>query len=98
MGALGLYKKEVEAGGDPRGQYNVGRMHELGLGVEQSDEAAAGWYRRAADQGSLGAQYKMAFMHLHGNGVEQSDEEAAKWFRKAADQGSADAQFILGSF
>ena len=98
MAALDLYRKEVEANGDSRGLYNVGRMYEIGLGVKKSDEEAAKWYRRAAEQGSVGAQHKMGFMYLHGNGVEQSDEAAAKWFRRVADQGDADAQFILGSF
>lgn len=96
MEALDLYRKEVEANGEPRGQYNVGRMYELGLGVEKSDEEAVKWFRMAADQGDADAQHKMGFKYLYGNGVEWSDDEAVKWFRKAAEQGDWVAQLELG--
>ena len=97
MAALDLYRKEVEANGDPCGQYDVGRMYEIGLGVEKSDEAAAKWFRRAAEQGDSSAQFKLGWAYEEGWGVEQSGEEAVKWYKLAAEQGDLDSQLSLGS-
>ena len=55
--------------------------------VAASDQDAAQWYRKAAEQGHAEAQYNLAVRFLSGRGVARSDEEAFRWFRKAADQG-----------
>jgi hypothetical protein len=57
--------------------------------VAQSDEEAARWSRKAADQGHAQAQYNLGSMFYEGRGVAQSDVEAAWWYRKASDQGDA---------
>ena len=38
-------------GGDAKAQFALGLMHENGEGVEADAAAAAGWYRRSAEQG-----------------------------------------------
>ena len=71
-------------------------MYEKGDGVERSDEKAAEWYLKAAEQGLASAQCKLGVMYEDGTGVEQSDEKAVEWVLKAAEQGNADAQCNLG--
>ena len=56
---------------------------------------AAGWYRRAAEQGLAEAQHNLAMCYAEGRGVQQDDEEAVVWSRRAAEQGDALAQFSL---
>ena len=63
---------------------------------EQLYEDAAGWYRKAANQGLADAQCHLGVMYAQGRGVPQDDEEAVKWYRMAADQGDASAQESLG--
>jgi hypothetical protein len=57
---------------------------------------AAGWYRKAADQGSVPAQIHLADFYRDGRGVARDMAQAALWYRKAADQGDAGAQGALG--
>ena len=82
--------------GDTNAQYHLGWMYEYGKGVEQNDEEAATWYRKAAQQRHTEAQYNLGVMYQYGSGVEQNNEEAVKWFQKAAEQGHAAAQYNLG--
>ena len=55
--------------GDARAQYNLGVHYEFGHGVEQDDDIAALWYRKAAEQGDSGAQHNLACLYLAGRGV-----------------------------
>jgi hypothetical protein len=45
---------------------------------------AAEWYRKAADQGDVGAQATMGTLYSMGQGVEQSYAEAYYWLDLAA--------------
>ena len=63
--------------------------------MEKDVSAAAGWYRKAARQGSRVAACSLGYLYETGEGVNQSWEEAVKLYRQAADQGSAQAQFNL---
>jgi eukaryotic-like serine/threonine-protein kinase len=88
----------LAAGGDKDAQFAVGYFYDQGLGVEKSDQQAAIWYRKAAEQGHRSAQFTLATMYEYGSGVQQSDEEAFNWYKKAADQDDAEAQNALGVF
>ena len=71
-------------------------MHVRGQGVEQSEERAIEWWRRAAKQGHDQAQFNVGFRYWRGSGgLEQSDALAMDWWRKAAAQGHADARVYL---
>ena len=61
-------------------------------------EAAAEFFRKAAERGNVNAQCNLGICYDKGIGVEQDSVEAAKWFRKAAEQGDAEAQCNLGRF
>lgn len=61
--------KELADLGDADSQYNIGYLFDAGLGVTESKETAAQWYRRAAAQGHPLAQYNLAAMFVNGSGV-----------------------------
>ena len=82
--------------GDAEAQFCMGVRYTNGRGVEQDDEEAVKWYRKAAEQGNASAQCNLGWCYDNGEGVEQDYEEAAKWYRKAAEQGNASAQYNLG--
>jgi TPR repeat protein len=59
-------------------------------------KVAAGWYRKAAEQGSLAGQLRLAALYRDGRGVSRDMAQAAEWYRKAAEQGDSGAQGTLG--
>jgi TPR repeat protein len=71
-------------------------LYDDGDGVPQDYAQAAFWYRKAAEQGQVGAQFLLGYLYHKGQGVPQDDTQAAAWYRKAAEQGHADAQEHLG--
>ena len=98
-----LYQKAYEKAmssvyaGDPSAQFVVGKIFDYGNGgVEQNQEVAVRWYRRAAEQGYPGAQFNMGNCCQLGEGVEMNKEEAVYWYRLASLQGDADSQYMLG--
>jgi serine/threonine-protein kinase len=88
----------LAAGGDKDAQFAIGWFYDRGSGVEKSEEQAAVWYRKAAEQGHRSAQFTLATMYEYGSGVQQSDQDAFNWYKKAADQDDAEAQNALGVF
>jgi hypothetical protein len=73
-----------------------GEAYERGDGVPQSDEEAAKWFRKAAEQGDAAAELGLSVLYTHGRGVPHDHDEALKWLRKAAAQRLPEAQFALG--
>ena len=67
-------------------------VYDEGRGVPKSDQLAATWYSKAADQGDADAQYTLGQMYADGRGLPKDAKQAATWYRKAAEQGHADAQ------
>jgi TPR repeat protein len=60
--ALRLFQPLAEQG-DPRAQFNLGVIYELGQCVPQDNSEAVKWYRKAAEQGLANAQYKLGLMY-----------------------------------
>ena len=81
---------------DPRGQYALAIMYDMGEGVPQSSEEALKYYRLAAEQGYADAQNNLGVMYDQGEGVSVSYEEAMKWYLLAAEQGNKDAPNNIG--
>jgi TPR repeat protein len=50
-------------------QFGLGLLFEQGRGVARDLEAAASWYARAAEQGSMRAQTQLGGMYAWGDGV-----------------------------
>ena len=59
----------------------------MGGGVDEDEEEAVEWYRKAAEQGHAEAQDELARCYDYGWGVGEDEEEAVEWYRKAAEQG-----------
>jgi len=55
-----------------------------GKGRPRDMEQAAGWYRKAAEQGDVGAQATLGLLYSLGQGVAKSDVEAYFWVALAA--------------
>lgn len=71
--------------------------HDSDLAADNYNAAAA-WYRKAADQGSLTAQLRLAELYRDGGkGFPRDLTQAAVWYRKAAEQGDVGAQATLAT-
>jgi len=84
--------------GDAAAQVEVGECYANGKGVAQDAGEAADWYRKAANQKSIGGELHLAELYRDGDGKKfpRDMEQAAAWYRKAADQGDPGAQGTLG--
>jgi TPR repeat protein len=80
-------------------------MHDLGLLFRQANtketlEAAAVWYRRAAEWrgiGFSGSQNNLGDMYETGEGLSKSPGDAIYWYTRSALQGEPTAYLSLGS-
>ena len=54
-------------------------------------EAAARWFRLAAEAGIAAAQYELGVALVNGDGVAMDRREGVDWLQKAAIQGKAEA-------
>ena len=81
---------------DPRGQYALAIMYDMGEGVPQDSEEALKFYRLAAEQGHADAQNNLGVMYDQGEGVAADYKEAMKWYLLAAEQGNKDAPNNIG--
>ena len=70
-------------------------MYHNGIGVEQNDEKAVYWHRKAAEQGDAEGQFSLGWLYYQGIGVKKDYKKASEWFGKAADQGLTEAQAKL---
>lgn len=81
--------------GDPRAQYSMAVMYELGRGVVHDYTEAARWYDLAANQGYAMARNNLGMLHEAGLGVAQDYGKAFDYYQQAADQGLPSAQYNL---
>ena len=81
---------------DPKVQFKLGLMYDVGRDVPQDYKEAVTWFTKSAEQGFGPAQYSLGVMYADGHGVPQNYEEAVKWYTKSAVQGFAPAQYNLG--
>jgi TPR repeat protein len=82
--------------GDPGARNVLGRMYELGLGVEPDLKEAVRWFALAAKSGDPQGQNNLAVMYSLGQGVQRNQKTALRWYRRAAGRGHAVAQYNLG--
>jgi len=88
--------KKVARTGKPDDLYAVGLMYMSTIGQEADPKAAAGWFRKAAQQGHANAQVELATLLENGTGIEQNLPLAIKLYVKAAKQGNVHALYALG--
>ena len=80
-----FWLKRAGEHGDPDAQAELGRLYEMGEGVDQDYASAVFWYRKAADHGpDLGGagqgRNRLGILYLEGRGVQKDYIEAYKWF------------------
>jgi RimJ/RimL family protein N-acetyltransferase len=73
----------------------TGEHFASGRAVPQDLEAAARWYRKAADQGHIEAAYNLATMHLEEEIAGASRDEGMALLHRCADAGFWDAHWLL---
>ncbi|MCW8835976.1 MAG: sel1 repeat family protein [Rhodospirillales bacterium] len=83
-------------GGNPRAQYEIGRMYRYGWGVEPNAPESARWFSMAAAQGVIAATYELAWMYHMGDGVRPDARRAAELFGLGADAGHGLSTHYLG--
>ncbi|PKP81022.1 MAG: hypothetical protein CVT79_12140 [Alphaproteobacteria bacterium HGW-Alphaproteobacteria-18] len=93
--AVPLLRRAALKGAAPA-QYDLGKLHEQGIGVDQDLIQARSLIAQAAEAGHVGAMYDLALFMAEGEGGSLDEQGAVDWFRKAADHGFMDAQYNLG--
>lgn len=95
---LYLYKENVQVflkahSGDADAQSSLGTLY-----YKAGDlPAAAGWYKKAAEQSHTDARYNLGVIYQNGGeGLPKDEKEAALWYEKAAKQGHILAQYNFG--
>lgn len=86
------YQELAAEGGHESSQYAVG----LNLLNNKLADKAAGWFKKAADQGNAGATYYYGFLLLNGMGVDQDKAEGIKYLQSASQIGFPMADYQLG--
>jgi len=81
--------------GDPKAQFDVGFMYSHGNGVTQSDEQAANWYLRSAENGNAEGERAIGIFLSVGRGVGKDEAASVRWLKKAAQQNDAAAEMEL---
>ncbi len=82
--------------GDARCAYNLGVLHEQGLGVPQDLRRAETLYRQAVSKGYVNAMNQLAVLIDSGRASTTNLGEAVRLFRRAAEKGNGLAAYNLG--
>ncbi len=72
--------------------FYIGKMYQIGKGVEKNYDEALKYYQKAADQGYPQAQNALGGMYHDGLAVPRNYKIAIQWYKKSAEQGYASAQ------
>lgn len=89
--AVKEFRASFEAGeGD--GAFYLGRLLELGVGVDSDIMRAANLYGTGAEQGSVLAMNRLGVLYLEGTVLLRDYAEASRLFCDAADRGDAEGQ------
>lgn len=81
----------------PFNHWQEARLLKYGYGMTANREAAAYWYRRAAEKGDARAAFNYGFMLIHGIGADAEPEEGLRLVEKAAAASIREAWFELGN-
>lgn len=81
------YHLQAAKGGERLSMFDLGTMHEQGLGVEASLVEAARWYEWSAKYGYVWGQYNIATMLENGEAGRKDEVEAYMYYLLAAAQG-----------
>jgi localization factor PodJL len=87
--------RAAAAAGDMAAEYEVASRFADGRGVAASNEQAAHWLQRAADQGLAPAQFRLGGLYEKGIGVKKDLAKARDLYTAAADKGNGKAMHNL---
>lgn len=85
--------------------YDLGWMHQQGLGCEKNEEEAQRWFTMALESFRNAEQaakkpgylrYRIGKCYAYGHGTEQNYEESARWFQRAVAENNPFAAYSLG--
>ena len=76
--------------------FHMGKVHALGIAVEQDFGEAAQWYRRATEQGDMRAHCNLGWMYQSGMGVPEDKAEAFRLLSIGAAHGVLSAKAAVG--
>lgn len=95
--AIDLLSK-ASAKDDPEALFELGRLYERGIGVEQDTEKAVSLYWEAANQNFPDAINDLGFLHFQGGlGIVRDTKKAIGLFQKAADLRHPEAMFNIAA-
>ena len=81
----------------PSVQAAIGRMFEMGNGVDRNDAEAVRWYRMATEKGNARALNNLGTMYYDGRGVEKNPAVAVEFFMRASERGNILAPRNIGN-
>jgi TPR repeat protein len=98
LGGLGsaTYYRTAAYGGDPRAQFILGVLYDLGYEVSRNLEKAFEWYLKSAMNGQPEGMFLTGLMCKHGVVAEVDEARASMFFNDAAKTGLAAAQLYAG--
>ena len=79
-----------------RALVNLGRMYQLGHGVDPDDAVAVRYFQKGSLNGDDKSTFNLAMCYKRGTGVAVDVPKSIELLGKAADQGSTAAKFHLG--
>lgn len=83
--------------GNAEANFNLGILHEDGLGVPPGIQAAVAHYEKAAVAGSSKAQYRLGLLYSVGAKIARDEVKADRWLAAATAQGDQDAVALLAA-
>lgn len=93
---ISLLNKSV-AQNNADAQNLLGRMYQLGIGVDVNNSLALDLFTKAANQNNAEAQNNLAAIYNNGIGVARDYKLAFNWYFKAIDNGSITALYNIGT-
>ncbi len=84
--------------GNAEACYNLGVMHQQGIGVRSNTSKAKYWLKRAARQGNSNAEFALARLIIAQRRKSNRDvQQAKRWLRRAALKNNPKAMYWLGT-
>ncbi len=75
--------KNLAAKGDPKAEYDLGKLYYYGKGVPKSYFKAAYWAKKSAAQGNAKAEYALGVLYFYGQGVPKNYSKVTYWWKKS---------------
>jgi TPR repeat protein len=88
---------EARAGDPAAMRALAGFLHD-GPPAQRDNEAAAQWFRKAAEKGDVEAMSRLGQLYEDGDGVREDRAQAEHWDRAAAERGDTDAMIAMSRF